>query len=67
MPEKNEKAAPEAQEQQMISFDALNEKIQARYQDLLKALNAESNMANRYEIKLRIEELAEVAKIIFSR
>lgn len=58
--------APAEEAPATITLEALNQKLQSRYQDLVKMLNNENNMANRYEIKLRIEELSKIAELIFS-
>ena len=65
MAESPKKVEEQKQAQQTeISLKDLNDKLQARYQELVRALNSECNIATRYEIKVRIEELSRIAESI---
>jgi len=40
--------------------------LRARHDNLIKALNQEMNMANRYELRIRIEEVVSIYNDIFA-
>ena len=57
--------AKEAPEAPSKDLDVVREKLQNRYQELTRAFNNEPNLANRYDLKIRIEELTAIFEILF--
>ena len=59
MAENKTTSAPvkEAPKGPTLDFSTVSEKFQKRYQELTDAFLKDTNVANRYDIKLRLEEL----------
>ena len=53
-------------EQLLTEHDrTMKDKLNKRYQDYVSMLNGETNIARRYEIKERLEELTTVFHLLF--
>ena len=62
MPTNAEKAAATKAE---TTVDEIRTKLSNRYQELVKAFNASNNIAERYDLKNRIEEITAIFEILF--
>ena len=63
------KAGPEAKvaPAEKTDLEVVAEKLQARYNELQKAFANEASIANRYDLKVRMEELSYAFDLIFHK
>lgn len=57
-------ATPKAEGAQDQSVE-VREKLSNRYQDLVKAYNNSNSIAERYDLKIRIEEITAIFELLF--
>lgn len=47
------------------SLAEVREKLSNRYQELVKSYQASNNIADRYDLKIRIEEITAIFELLF--